>query len=201
MENAVDALKIAGSVLLLIIALTVNISTFSRVKTEFEQIIKNRENVKYAVDTTKEGNAYVNYLKSSGDNYARTVGIETIVSTLRRLRKENYKVYIVLNDINDVISLSSDLKINLKYDLKYGNITLAREGKNVIFYQLGGVQGKWLENNENSVNFDKSISILYNKLKDSTFVEYFGLYKEENANISDAEKKDRKIITYVQKNN
>ena len=47
MENAVDALKIAGSVLLLIIALTVNISTFSRIKTEFEQIIKNRENTRF----------------------------------------------------------------------------------------------------------------------------------------------------------
>lgn len=195
MENAVDALKIAGSVLLLIIALTVNISTFSRVKTEFEQIIKNRENVKYAVDTTKEGNAYVNYLKSSGNNYARTVGIETIVSSLRRLAKENYKVYIVLN--HDV-SLSSDLEINLKYDLKYGNVILAEEGDTVIFYQLGGVQGKWLENNENSVNFDKSISILYNGLKGKSFKEYYGLYKEENANISDAEKKDRKIITYVE---
>lgn len=201
MENAVDALKIAGSVLLLIIALTVNISTFSRVKTEFEQIIKNRENVKYAIDTTKEENTYVNYLKSSGVNYARSVTIETIVSSLRRLAKENYKVYIVLNHIGDVSSLSSDLKINLKYDLTYGNVILAEEGDTVIFYQLGGVQGKWLENNENSENFDKSISILYNKLKDSTFVEYFGLYKEENANISDAEKKDRKIITYVQKNN
>lgn len=195
MENAVDALKIAGSVLLLIIALTVNISTFSRVKTEFEQIIKNRENVKYAIDTTKEGNAYVNYLKSSGNNYARTVGIETIVSSLRRLAKENYKVYIVLN--HDV-SLSSDLEINLKYDLKYGNVILAEEGDTVIFYQLGGVQGKWLENNENSVNFDKSISILYNGLKGKSFKEYYGLYKEENANISDAEKKDRKIITYVE---
>lgn len=142
MENAVDALKIAGSVLLLIIALTVNISTFSRVKTEFEQIIKNRENVKYAIDTTKEENTYVNYLKSSGVNYARSVTIETIVSSLRRLAKENYKVYIVLNHIGDVSSLSSDLKINLKYDLTYGNVILAEEGDTVIFYQLGGVQGK-----------------------------------------------------------
>lgn len=200
MENAVDALKIAGSVLLLIIALTVNISTFSRVKTEFEQIINNRENVKYAIDTTKEGNTYVNYLKSSGANYARIVKIETIVSSIRRLRKENYKVYIVLNNINDVNSLSSDLKIDLKYDLKYGDVTLANAGQTVIFYQLGGIQGIWTENN-NSENFDKSISILYNELKGLDFVEYYGLYKEENANISDAEKKDRKIITYVQKNN
>lgn len=198
MENAVDALKIAGSVLLLIIALTVNISTFSRVKTEFEQIIKNRENVKYAVDTTKEENAYVNYLKSSGDNYARTVGIETIVSTLRRLAKENYKVYIVLNHDVSSLNLDLDLKIKLKYDLIYGDVKLAERDDTVIFYQLGGVQGKWLENNENSVNFDKSISILYNGLKGKSFKEYFGLYKEENANISDAEKKDRKVITYVE---
>ena len=198
MENAVDALKIAGSVLLLIIALTVNISTFSRIKTEFEQIIKNRENVKYAVDTTKEGNTYVNYLKSSGEDYVRTVGIETIVSTLRRLRKENYKVYIVLNNIDDVSSLSLDLKINLNDDLKYGNITLARKGKNVIFYQLGDDQGKWAED-ENSENFDKSISILYNGLKKYEFSEYYGLYKE-NTNVSDDEKKDMKIITYVQNN-
>lgn len=199
MENAVDALKIAGSVLLLIIALTVNISTFSRIKTEFEQIINNRENVKYAIDTTKEGNTYVNYLKSSGEDYARIVKIETIVSSLRRLRKENYKVYIVLNNINDVSSLDSDLKIDLNNNLKYGDVTLANAGQTVLFYQLGDDQGKWAED-KNSENFDKSISILYNRLKSVDFLEYYGLYKD-NTEVSDAEKKDRKIITYVQKNN
>ena len=63
MENATDALIMAGSIFLLIIALTLSISSFSRVKTQIDDIVLSREKVEYAVNS--ENNSLLNFIQSN----------------------------------------------------------------------------------------------------------------------------------------
>ena len=89
MENATDALIMAASVLLLVIALTVSITSFSKLKSQTQEILYEKDQLQ---STTDESGDFLNYLKN--DNELRTVGSDTIITTLRRLRKESYTMYI-----------------------------------------------------------------------------------------------------------
>ena len=51
MENATDALIMAGSVLLLIIALTVTISSLSNLRTQAQDILMERDRLEIAQDS------------------------------------------------------------------------------------------------------------------------------------------------------
>lgn len=82
MENAVDALKMAFSVFVLMIAIAVAVSSFSMAKTASDVIM-------YSKDTT---NFYDYYEETGKKEESRIVGIETIIPTLYRYYKENYKV-------------------------------------------------------------------------------------------------------------
>lgn len=171
MENATDALIMAGSVLLLIIALTVTISSLTALKTETQDMLNDRDQLLVTTDET----GYINYLKSGDkDSDTRIVGIETVMSSIRRMAKEDYTVYIETND--PISELNDDLKV--KGDSKF------------IKLSLSGVGNKYVN--------DKNVSgIIYNKLKLKKFKEYIGIYQNETAEgVSDANKATYKIITY-----
>ena len=53
MENASEALIMAGSVLLLIIALTVSISSFSRLKVQTDEIVSFSDQVEYTQNSSR----------------------------------------------------------------------------------------------------------------------------------------------------
>lgn len=80
MENAVDALKMAFAMFVLLLALTLTISLVTQTKTTADAIF-------YAKDKT-------NYYEYQQDGQ-RTVGIETILPTVYRYSKENYGVTII----------------------------------------------------------------------------------------------------------
>lgn len=89
MENAVDALKMAGSVLLFVIALSVAIPAFTNVRITMDSVLgqTDRESL------TIEGDSRFYYLPTDNKNNTnRYVGKETIIPTLYRAYKENYKV-------------------------------------------------------------------------------------------------------------
>ena len=171
MENATDAIIMAGSVLLLIIALTITISSLTTLRTETQDMLDDRDQLLVTTDET----GYISYLKSS-NNDTRTVGIETIISSIRRLRKEDYTVYILPESDIDV---SSDIK---------GVI----DGKKYIKMSLSSVGDRYVED-------DEVIYKLYKNLKNARFIEYIGIYQNATSEgVSDANKATYKIITYVQ---
>lgn len=173
MENATDALIMAGSVLLLIIALTVTISSLTALKTETQDMLNDRDQL---LATTDES-GYINYLKSGGEESdTRIVGIETVMSSIRRMAKEDYTVYIKTN--NPISELNNDLKVN--GDSKF------------IKLSLSGVGNKYVN--------DKNVtSTIYSKLNLAKFKEYIGIYQNKTAEgVSDANKATYKIITYEQ---
>ena len=191
MENATDALIMAGSIFLLIIALTLSISSFSRVKTQIDDIVLSREKVEYAVNSND--NSLLNFIQSN-TKYTRTVTFETIATSLRRLRKEEFDVYIIFKN-PDLGDFANELKTTLNKDDYFGDIKITGE-KAVLKFSISGAANKYLED-KNSDNFDKSLNLLYNKVGTKKFKEYYGVYKQKTDDgVSNIEKKDIKIITY-----
>lgn len=194
MENASDAIIIAGSIFLLIIALTLSISSFSRVKTQIDDIVLSHDKVEYSLDSTN--NKLLNFIESK-NSYTRTVQFETIVTTLRRIRKESFDVYIITNE--NISDLATEIKDKLHENHTFGDIQVNAD-KTIIRFTLSGAANRYVED-KNSDNFDKALNLLYNRIGNKEFKEYYGVYKQKTEDgVSDVEKSDIKIITYVQSN-
>lgn len=81
MENAVDALKMGFAVLVFTIALSLTIYMFSQIKTTADSVL-------HSSDITE----FMEYEKVTANSEDRIVGLETIIPTLYKYRKENYTV-------------------------------------------------------------------------------------------------------------
>lgn len=82
MENASDALIMAGAMLIFVIALTVAMTVFSQARATIDMVA-------YVSDETN----YYEYIDTITENAKyRTVGLETIIPTLYKYYKENYTV-------------------------------------------------------------------------------------------------------------
>ncbi len=80
MENAVEALKIAGAVLLFVLALSLSISCLSQANSSVSTIT-----------TMYDKEAQYNYVKPASD-LTRKVGAETIIPTMYKAYEENIKI-------------------------------------------------------------------------------------------------------------
>ena len=80
MENATDALKMAASVLMFVLALSISINAFGEAR-QTSQIILDYRDREY--DYT--------YVENNGTTQ-RIVGAETIVPSIYKAYKENYKI-------------------------------------------------------------------------------------------------------------
>ena len=81
MEDAVDALKMGFAVLVFTIALSLTIYMFSQIKTTADSVL-------HSSDITE----FMEYEKVTANSEDRIVGLETIIPTLYKYRKENYTV-------------------------------------------------------------------------------------------------------------
>ena len=86
MENAADAIKMAGAVLLFVLALSIVIPFFSQARETTDLILDARDR-----ETTYINGNY--YYKATGNE--RQVGWETILPTVMRAYLENYKIVFV----------------------------------------------------------------------------------------------------------
>ena len=77
MENVADALYMAAAVLILLGALAVSVSSFTKLKAQVQEIIEIDEKS----DMAKDVDDYINYIKSNTD-VNRQVGVETIIPTI-----------------------------------------------------------------------------------------------------------------------
>ena len=80
MENAVDALKIAASVLLFVVALSISINAFGEVRIVSQTLL----------DYTDREYEYT-YVENNGTT-KRIVGLESVIPTVYKAYKENYKI-------------------------------------------------------------------------------------------------------------
>lgn len=203
MENASDALIMAGEMLIFIVALTVCISSFTKVRVEVDRIVGQKETVQMA----KNGDEYVNYITSQKNSSVRVVGAETLVSSMYRAINENYVIYIKLNEYKDEYIKNSgivtkkatkDVKV-IKYDSEgYKNeTTVINENDTLIKITIGSkLQGI---NQDVNDMLSKNDASFYKHIKGRTFYEYLGEYQDEAAaGVSSDDRKIHRIITYVE---
>jgi hypothetical protein len=182
MENANDALIMAGSVLMLLIALAITISSLTSLKAQTQDFLNQRDQLVVASDQS----GYINYLKSNKDDkYAvRTVGIETVLTSIRRMTKEDYTIYILPK--TSIISSSS------KFDALKVSVN---NNDNSVKLSLAGIRNRYV----NDKNLSDLLYIIYNKLEDAKFKEYIGVYQNNTIEgVSDANKSTYRILTYIQ---
>lgn len=197
MENAVDALKMAAAVLIFVLALSICINAFGEARITTETILnyKDRE-----LDYT-----YVDY---NSEDTQRTVGLETIIPSIYKAYKENYKIVFEFRDATEGLyqkKQEDGTYKNICYiDLE--NETLgSEEQKNnfikAIIYGRTFISNP--DNLENALKIKLNDNGLYNKYKDIEFKEYSGVYyREETAGATkepDVNKTVKRVITYTEK--
>lgn len=187
MENAIDALVMAGQVLIFIVALTVCMSSFTTVRTQVDQIIGQTETVKLAKDANSD--TYINYIQSKENGAERIVGAETVVSSMYRAIKENYTIYLKLKpeDYNtiDQSIVTEQAKFSRGKDKSNNNII--SENDKLIKLTIGS----------NQQVHEILKSSIYNKIKDGKFYEYIGEYQNSNTQVNSENRLVYRVITYV----
>ena len=141
MENASDALIMAGQVLIFIVALTVCISSFTTVRTEVNRIVGQTEEIRMA----KDGDTYINFMTSENSSSNRTVGAETVVTSMFRAIKENYVIYVKLkqDEINTINNIKNNSYINtmtatINSKITYSNgESVVKQGDTLIKVTIG----------------------------------------------------------------
>lgn len=188
MENASDALIMAGQVLIFIIALTVCISSFTTIRVGIDNVIDQSETIKLA----KESDLYVNYIQSRDENSTRIVGAETVVSSLYRSIKENYTLYLILSEQYNTIKSKFEDYNRIDEDSETHNKIVFQEANNqlIIKFTIGA--------GSNSIPNTLLKIGLYDEIKDRLFHEYLGEY-QNNTEVSSENKLTNRIITYVEK--
>ena len=193
MENASNAVVMAGQILVFIIALTVCITSFSNLRGQVDDIISQTETVKMVAET----DWYVNYTKSRQNGAVRIVNADTLINSTDRYLKENYIVYIKLDDSIDLTGIDTvEAKEEIKIRTDPNNIsetTIINKGDRLIKVTIG--------NNTNQNIISKMKNGLYDKIKSLEFYEFLGEYQNASSpGTSSANKITFRIITYVQKN-
>lgn len=210
MENIADALKMAGSVLLFIMALSIAVLTFSKTRETIDVVLKysDRESL------TIEGDSRFYYLANANDT-RRYVGRETIIPTLYRAFKESYKIifefpddYFLYKDYN------SEEGYNI-FDLE--KLGLSKDSAEQF---LNGVLYGFTKNEEKT-NFEKSFRVNINTTslmdyltkQESNYIieEKLGTYYMEDiaevgedgkiditgaSKTDEVNKKEKRVITY-----
>ena len=184
MENATEALIMAGSVLLLIIALTVSISSLSNLRTQAQDILMERDRT----EITQDSKGYIHYIKND-DKDIRIVGIESVISSIRRMWKEDYTIYLATN--STLTEIPQELRVSNVENLSNTDII---QGKNIIKLSQSGVGNQLVKD-------EKILTEIYNysKVNDKKFKEYIGIYQNKAIEgVSEANKNTYKIITFVE---
>lgn len=199
MENASDALIMAGQVLIFIIALTVCISSFTTIRVSIDNVIDQTETIKLA----KDSDSYINFIKSRDNGSVRIVGAETIVSSMYRAIKENYVLYIKLKNFNSLpLSIIDDPKIKTDNDhplkIVYAQKDLYIKGNSNKKINKGDKIIKVTIASDSTQKSNTALADgLYKNIKELKFLEYLGEW--QNASAANSEDKiTNRIITYIE---
>lgn len=153
MENAADALKMAGAVLLFVLAISIIILSFGQVRESADTIIDYRDRETSYID----GSFYYD-----GKDYSRIVGLETIIPSVYRAYWENYRIVFEGEGIKKPIyTINGEGKYLLELENINGtNLTLANDETKVEFLQgiLYGVDGN--KKNDFQTKFNISLDRL-----------------------------------------
>lgn len=205
MENAADALKMAGAVLLFVLAISVAIVSFGQARETADTILDYKDRETVYID----GNLYYQATETE-----RTVGLETIIPTIYRAYIENYKIVfeglkapiytLKLSGNTDIKKYTIDLETKTTTDgIQINNVALANDEQKSEF--LCGILYRDFTKSGTQDKFEKKYNVelprddisLINRLKGKKITEYLGVYyQNDNENVPDVNKTEKRIITY-----
>lgn len=187
MENGVEALKLASSVLIFVVAIAITISVFTFASQALNRIFDMQSGDEYVKDANGD---FLNFVRFD-DNGTREVGIETMIPSIYRAYKENYAIYfyesngdpLVLYETNKNGEMVGVNYIDLEKEV-HGNAESAIEKINDLLYKT-------------SENFSNG---LYQYLKGKTFTESLGEYYMDDLSAetetAEVNKIKKRVITY-----
>lgn len=208
MENIVDALKMAGAVLLFLLALSITTLSFSKARETIDILLNYSDREYLTTKDGKEDNSYYYFAKDT----TRYVGKETIIPAIYRAYKENYKIVFkfpdqyylfkqhILNDGKEELT-----EINT-IDLKEQKISsdLERFLNGIIYGEYGGYGEDTVYQKDFLIypNSRPLNTYLTEKEKSYKIREDLGTYYTEDAEgsestIDDVEKHEKRVITYT----
>lgn len=192
MEDAAEALKMAAAVLLFVLALTISIHSFGEVR-QSVQIIVNYQDRDYDDNT---------YLANNNGNTQRTVGAETIVPSIYKAYKENYKIVFDTAKLEDGLYQKKGEKI---YSIDLEKEVLGSETQKEKFIQaiLYGADDTTKKEFSTNLGIQLNTEGIYDIISknNNTFVEKLGIYYQEEIQGTsaspDANKTKKRVITYA----
>lgn len=200
MENATDALQMAFAVFVFVLALSISINAFGEARQTTQIILDSRDR---EYDYT--------YVEDNGTTQ-RIVGIETIIPSIYKAYKENYKIVFknddrngfplydksVSNNPNDTVSVCS---IDLETDVIGSD---EQKEKFIKAWLYGTKYPEDVEELKISGIFLNARNDFYRTLKGQRFKENLGVYYQEEvqgkSDVSDANKNKKRVITYTKFN-
>ena len=206
MENAADALKIAASVLIFVVALSISINAFGEARMTATTILNYQDN-EYDYTYVKE-----NTDASGNVSTERIVGVETVVPSIYKAYRENYKI--VFKGLDGGVYTQDDetgraQEINT-IDLQ--NEVLGTESQKEQFVNAILYGKKYSEFNTVRTTFENNLHIhlndegIYDKIVGRKIKENIGIYyqeeaglveDEEDSSVPDANKTTKRVITYT----
>lgn len=213
MENAAQALKMAAAVLLFVLALSVAIASFSQARETSDIILNYKDREVQYIDDEE----YMDYFYYKSTGTERTVGLESVIPTIYRSYIENYKIIFEgLNEPIYTLNLSGGKTIE-KYSIdletkkasnsstsnvEINNVALANDEQKTEF--LCGILYNDFTKSGNKNNFEKKYNVtlpgnggLISRLNNKKITEYLGVYyQNDNEDVPDVNKIEKRIITY-----
>ena len=195
MENAVEALKMAGFMLLFIIALSITMVTLTQAKTTADSLVKNQDR--------QESYQYVELAEGETKAFSRTVTLSDIIPTLYRYAQEDYAVQFYNSD-GSPLNVYESGQMQNGIHVKKNDLDLDTE-----HWEENGVT-KYEEWRGNTTKIKQHVDdvvefLLQPSYKDRQFEEKLGTiedYEEDqdtNELVPDINKQYKRVITYTLK--
>lgn len=197
MENATDALKMAAAVLIFVLALSISINAFGEARRTSQVILDYRDRE-------------YDYTYITSGTTQRQVGLETIIPSIYKAYKENYKIIFDMQNINDNNGLYSKKNENGDYD-EINYIDLEKEVLGSDQQKEEFIKAIIYGTNSNSDVYKKFYDLgirlkdngIYARIKGKKVIEKLGIYYQEDiqgeSNTPDANKTKKRVITYTDK--
>ncbi len=194
MENAADALRMVAGVIIFALSLAICVNAFGEVRKTSQIILESQDreyNQKYvkALNLDTEGRAVTE----------RTVGFESIIPTIYKAYKENYKIVFTQEALGNGNYLYTKNEVPIyRIDLEKDILGSDTDKDEFLKALLNG------ENKEASKFTNRGIKFhnttLYDMIKGKTFKEYLGVYYQEEiqgeTGTPDVNRTPKRVITY-----
>ena len=193
MENAADALKMAGAVLLFVLAISIIILAFGQVRESADTIIDYRDRETAYID----GNFYY-----EPTGLVRQVNQETIIPAIYRAYLEGYKIvfgkrfeplYNIKGEDGNWIEQKT-----LGTESFLGNVNdKAIFIKAILYRNFDSNEDEFLKKFSNKINLQGCDSLKTQLDGKNNIIEYIGIYYEDdNPNVPELTKTKKRVITY-----